>query len=664
MRRFFTVFLFLFFPAFGFAQSASLEDDIARLVEKLKPSIVTVKSEGRNLADNGANVSIFRSTLASGVVLDPEHIVTTADVEQLRLFSILSGLNGAQKPEEGLRLSVQTADGKELKAQLVASDKFSNLAVLKVEGGNLTPATFGNSDALKVGALMIIPASAMGKSSGATFGPLTDFRKDGSLLLQIPVMPGGVGGPVVNFKGEVVGLVTGQSGENLSFHALEIETQNGVQRISQPRKLAELPVSGQAIALPANQVRAVAAQLIQSKRVSRSFIGVYPQNLDEELKDYLKTDYGVLITEVASGGPAEKAGLKQEDVILSIDGRKMEDESQFRQFLNSKKPENVIKVEVLRKGRQRTFSVTLGDREDFETSITPSPPSIFSYKYKTPNAPGSLGKEKGRAGQGFLGITPADLTDEQKERFDVKEGAYIEELTENGPAEEAGLRIGDIVTAIDGRPITDAADLQEKIRRIEPGKEVPVEVLRKGGLETIQAKLADRADFMQEEESFGTTPRSAPFQIFPWNDRSAFLGVTTGPLSRRAKDSLKVDGGARVADVSDDSPASKAGLRAGDVIVLVDGEEVQTPEDLSRLIGAKKPGNSVEIGFLRRGQKKSVTAELSGRADMERTFGGLQGLDRLAPGFSPDGRDRQIEELQKQIEQLRRALDSLRQERK
>jgi len=652
-RRFFTAFLFFGFPALGFAQSGSLEQDVAQLAEKLKPSIVTIKSEGGNF---GKDVKIAGSTVAAGVVFDPDYVVTTADVQSLRALSLFnsSEMDRMLSLRDGeINLIVQTADGKEHKAALVATDRTSNLAVLKVADGGLTPALFGNSDLVKQGFLVILPSSLLRKGSTVSFVTVEAVRKDGSLILNFSSLPGAVGGPVVNSKGEVVGVVTGHTGENLALHGLRFENNDGVQRVAQP---VELPFSGQAIAIPSNQVRKVAADLITSKRVSRSFMGVYPQNLDEELKDYLKTDYGVLITEVASGGPAEKAGLKPQDVIVSLDGKKVEDEAQFRQYLNAKRPEEVIKVEVLRKERHRTFAVTLGDRSDFEVvAPTPAPPSI---QFRRPRAPG--GAKRAEKSQGYLGINLSDLTEEQKEKQHISEGAYIENVSDGSPADKAGLEEGDIVTAFDGKPMADAASLQERVRETEPGKEVPVEVLRKGGLETVNVKLAEREE---SEELFGNFPQTQePFQMNRWNnERSAFLGVSAEPLSRRASDSLKTDGGARIVEVERNSPAYKAGLRKGDIITSVDGDEVGLPNDLSKIIEGKKPGDAVEIQFLHRGTKRTATAELAGRSTTERLFG--EGLNMRPVPMPFNDRDRQVEELQKQIEDLKRELDSLRQEK-
>jgi serine protease Do len=259
-----------------------------------------------------------------------------------------------------------------------------------------------------------------------------------------------------------------------------------------------------------------------------------------------------------------------------------------------------------------------------------------------------------------LGVSIGDLTEEQKERHNLEGGAYVEEVTEGTPAEKAGLKEGDIVTAFDGKPVSDGDDLYQKIRRSEPEKEFPVEILRRGERRTLNVKLAERPE--GPSGIWGGAPDRERMRIFRFDAKSGFLGVSTERLSRRAKDSLKLDGGARVAAVSSDSPAEQAGLKEGDVITAVDGREVSDPEDLSEIIGEKESGTEVKIEYWRKGSKRTARAELVGRGRTGQFFGGSPRMDlRAMPGFN--SRNRQIEELEKQIGELRRSLDSLRRDK-
>lgn len=655
MQRFAFVFLSLVFPLSGPALSGTLEEDLTGLVEKVRPSVVKVTSEAGAPGKEHSKSASLHTTLACGIAIDPQHVVTTADIEQIRFLTFRPSPESASltgEPNGIIHYAVRSFDGQEQEARLVASDRISNLAVLQVDGASFTPAPFGNSNELKTGSLVVIPASCLAKTASATFGPVAELRKDGSLLLDIAILPGTVGAPVLNSKGEVVGMVTGQTGGGMAVRAFPSENNDIQKPASEP---VELAVSGQAVALPSVRLQRFASQLIQDRRVARSFLGVYPQDLDSALKEYNKIDYGVLVTDLARGGPGDKAGLKSGDVILSINGQKVEGESQFRQLLSEKKPGDTLKMQVLRNGRKRNVSVTLGDRSDFEAAQTPVPPVPL---WRNPAAPKSLTPAYPE-GEGFLGISARDLTPREKERRKLDGGAYLEDITAGSPAEKAGLRTGDVVTAFDGKPISDADDLYRKIRAKSPGKEIPIEILRRGERQTLNVELANRSDF---QEPSGM-PSERNFQMFRFGEKYGFLGITAEPLAGREQDSLGVHGGVRVAEVTPDSPADKAGLKEGDIITSIDGQEISGPEGLSSIVARKKPGDRVEIDFLRQGSRRTAKAELSGKSEFERFFDRLGPSGRMDLSGPFDQRDRKIEELQKQIDELHRQLDSLRQKR-
>ncbi|MGE5692894.1 MAG: PDZ domain-containing protein [Candidatus Zixiibacteriota bacterium] len=653
MGRLVFVFLFLLFPLSTFAQSGSLEERLAGLVEKAAPSVVKVKSEAGS--PEGGKTTARHSTLALGIAIDASHVVTTADIEQLKYFSIIStpeSVLQANEAKGGLKFTVQTADGRELEAKLVATDRTDNIAILSVAEGNLVPAPFGSVAGLKTGSLVIVPASCLSKATSASFGPVAELRRDGRLLLNVSVFPGMVGAPVLNQDGDVVGMITGQVRQSVALHTFP--KNNDAQTVGGMPQAVDVPFSGQAVALTSSQLQKTASQLIQYQKVARPFIGVYPQNLDEELKAYHKVDHGVLITDVSDGGPAEIAGLKQGDVILSIDGQKMETERQFREFLGEHQPGDIIKVEVLRSNRKRNFKVTLGDRSEFEPAAPAPPPQGF----RTPSAPKPL--TPAYPAEGFLGVSIGDLSEEQKEEHDLDGGAYVEDVTEGTPAEKAGIADGDIITAFDGKPVVDGDDLYQKIRKSEPGKKVPIEVLRRGERQTLTVTLSERGE--SSPGTWGGFPERERMRIFRFDSKSGFLGVSTERLSRRAKDSLDLDGGVQVAAVTPESPADKAGLKEGDIITAVDGQKVFGPDDLSEVIGEKESGTEVKIEYLRKGKRRTAQAELVGRSGMERFFGDSPRMD-FHPMPGGDSRDRQIDELEKQIEELRKSLDSLRREK-
>jgi serine protease Do len=325
------------------------------------------------------------------------------------------------------RLNVSMSDGGKYPAKLVGADPKSDLAVLQFSPGRRLGeryvATLGDSDRVRVGQWAIAVGSPLGYDSTLTTGVISakgrelegvQGYKDYRNLIQTDasINPGNSGGPLVNIDGEVVGINV----------AIASPTGSSI---------------GIGFAIPVNRAKTVVEQLITTGKVARGYLGVATSRANAELSDELKAMYGVkggaLVEGVSPGTPAERAGLKSEDVIVSFDGRPVNSYGDLEEAVQSTPPGKQVKVQIVRARQPQTLSLTLAERPD-EAQLAARP------------RPGAPSEEP----------TPAALNDFG---FAVSAGPngglVIARVQPDSAAEEAGLAPGDIVEAVGGSPVND-----------------------------------------------------------------------------------------------------------------------------------------------------------------------------------------------------------------
>jgi len=231
-----------------------------------------------------------------------------------------------------------------------------------------------------------------------------------------------------------------------------------------------------------------------------------------------------------------------------------------------------------------------------------------------------------RGGEGgpqpFLGVQIAPLTDQAREAAKVEAGALVTEARPGSPAERAGLKADDVITAVNGEPVDGPQQLVEQIRGHRAGDKVKLAWVRQGNRMEASVTLgaSPEAGGRREEPQRADRPK-------PPRTAEAYLGVWVVPLSKETEELAGTDHGVLVSSLAVDGPAAKAGLQAGDVIVSMDGKDVAGPDQFVDRLRAHKPGDTVPIGYFRAGKRNEASATLGERpAELGRKEG-VPGLD-------------------------------------
>lgn len=339
-------------------------------------------------------------------------------------------------------IRVRLTDGKELTAELIGSDPLTDLAVLKVKADKSRPfVAFSDDVNLRVGDWVVAVGNPFGLSGTVTSGIVSAIGRDGGqftdfIQIDAPINRGNSGGPTFDLKGRVVGVNT----------AIYSTTGGSV---------------GIGFAIPAKLAKDTVAQLIETGSVTRGWLGVSIQPLDDSLAGALGLDdeKGALVTEVLPETPAAKAGFESGDLVLTVDSKAIDDPRDLTQTISAFAPGEKVRVKILRGGKEKTLSVTLGERD--------AEPSAANDNTSSPEDDESLSAK--------VGIKVARLTQELRDQFRVPEGTdgvVITGVQRNSAAAEAGLRPGVIILQADYQSVTTPEALERVVLAAEKaGKE-------------------------------------------------------------------------------------------------------------------------------------------------------------------------------------------------
>ena len=337
---------------------------------------------------------------------------------------------------------VTLTDKREFKAKQIGADRRSDVALLKIEATGLPTVRLGDVSRLKVGEWVIAIGSPFGLENTVTAGIVSAKSRDTGEFLpliqtDVAINPGNSGGPLINLRGEVVGI-------NSQIYS----RSGGYQGIS--------------FAIPIDEASRVSEQLRTSGRVVRGRIAV---SIDQVTKDVAESiglgkAMGALVRSVESGGPAEKAGIEPGDIITKFDGKAIEKSGDLPRIVGSVKPGTKVGVQVFRRGSYRDFSVTVAEVEPERSRRTAQ----------------SDAKPPPKTSVETLGLVVADLSDAQKRELKIKNGVRVESA--DGAAARAGLREGDVILSVDNAEVASSKQFESVATKLDKTKSVTVLVKR------------------------------------------------------------------------------------------------------------------------------------------------------------------------------------------
>jgi len=366
--------------------------------------------------------------VGSGFVLTPDGLIMT----------------NAHVVEGADDVIVTLTDKREFKARIIGSDKRSDVALVKIDATGLPAVRTGDVNRLKVGEWVMAIGSPFGLENSVTAGIVSAKQRDTGEFLpfiqtDVAINPGNSGGPLINMRGEVVGINS------------QIMSRSG-------------GFMGISFSIPIDEAIRVSDQLRSQGRVSRGRIGVTIDQVSKEVAESLGLgkSTGALVKAVEAGSPADKAGVEPGDVIIKFDGRVIEKSMDLPRFVGATKPGTRSALTVFRKGAAKELQVTIGEIEPEKTeakAVAPAP------------------KAKSSSVAQAYGLTVSELTDNQRRELKIKAGVAVDAVTE--AAAKAGLAEGDVILQLDSMEVASVKDVETILAKHDKAK--PLVVLYRRG---------------------------------------------------------------------------------------------------------------------------------------------------------------------------------------
>jgi serine protease Do len=415
----------------------------ADIVEKVAPAVVKITSEHKEKAEQlnapgGEQVVPFpfgnqqpqrrgpsiQRGLGSGVIVSADGTILTNN----------HVIEGAEK------VQVEMTDKRSFEAKVIGADKLSDLALLKIDAKDLPYLNFGDSDRVRVGDVVLAIGnplgigqtvtagiiSAKGRRTGLSDGSFEDF-----LQTDAPINEGNSGGPLINVTGEMIGInsqILSRTGGNI----------------------------GIGFSIPSNMAKSVIEQLQKDGKVHRGQMGVIVQNVTADLAESfnLKGLEGVVVSQVKKDSAADKAGVKPGDVIMSLNGEKIEDSNILRNKVAATAPGTEISLKIQRDGEEKDIKLTLNEAsQDEQPNGVPAGPN---------------NKGGGTSDSGKLGITVEPLTADSAKKLGLPtdtKGLVVSDVDSDGPAAEAGIRVGDVILSVNRQEVQTVEEMRDALAK-------------------------------------------------------------------------------------------------------------------------------------------------------------------------------------------------------
>ena len=437
--------------------------DFTELVERVGPTVVNIRTTEKVRTPRAAGSDIDEDMLEflrrfglpapqlnPGPRRGPQSPPPDTEPQQRGVGSgfILSSdgyvMTNAHVVDGADEVIVTLTDKREFKARIIGADKRSDVAIVKIDASGLPTVRIGDVGRLKVGEWVMAIGSPFGLENTVTAGIISAKARDTGELLpliqtDVAINPGNSGGPLINLRGEVVGINS------------QIYSRSG-------------GFMGISFAIPIDEATRVAEQLRASGRVVRGRIGV---QIDAVTKDVAESiglgrPYGAVVRSVESGGPAEKAGLEPGDIITKFDGKTVERSGDLPRIVGATRPGQKVQIQVFRRGSFRDLTTSV---VEFEPDSTKK-----SDRDAAKPAPATVSI-------GHLGLNVSDLTDVQRKELNLKNGVRVDKV--DGSAARAGVREGDILVSIDNIEVFSASQLESVVAKLDKSKPVSV-LIRRG----------------------------------------------------------------------------------------------------------------------------------------------------------------------------------------
>jgi serine protease Do len=356
-------------------------------------------------------------SLGSGVVVSPEGYILTNN-------HVVDGATDVR---------VTLSDKREFQGRVVGTDPKTDIAVLRIAASNLSPITIGDSSKAEVGDTVLAIGDPFGVGETVTKGIVSATGR-GNLGIEdyedfiqtdAPINPGNSGGALINDRGELIGINT----------AIITHGSGGNQGIG--------------FAVPSNLARTVLEEILKNGKVTRAYLGIYPQDVTPAIAKAFGEKYprGVLVGDVSPNSPAQAAGLRRGDIILEVDGKPMTDSNQLRMTISMMPPGSAAKLKVVHDGSQRELTIKL---------------------HELPTEQAEINNETGDQSQASAGIEVANLTPEIAQQLNLAAtttGVVVKHVNPSSPLADSGLREGDVIQEVNHQPVKNVSDFHNAMHK-------------------------------------------------------------------------------------------------------------------------------------------------------------------------------------------------------